>query len=368
MMVESCLLGLWFCQIERAQEVFSDSLSVAFLKVCKNIRPNAYSISCLDLNLRELVIDEFYQTYDDQVFLEFLLASKQENQDTLLKAGEEYLSNLLIQFDRDFPSIIFYDSNYYFEQGRVYKILEELIPLTDTIGKKLELKLLQLEYMANFYYYQHLEDSTFSLILSELEIIESCESFILENADEFQKVPESNFRIADVYFLLGDYKKGVNYYSRATVKKSSSVVDLQKFIDLTISISDATSDIEFKEKCKPLVDNAANLIVKKESPIEDMTTLKYLQNCYQFSGNDDMESRIKLKIEARELEILKQERQRERRENYGFRLGFAPLKLMSIQKYHQLSFTGDIKIIGFDSNFTELINETIASSLVDFKL
>ncbi len=351
MMVESSLLGLWFCQNENAQEVFTDTLALAFMDVCEKFRTTYDAIPFYELHFYEIEIDAFYQSYYDQMFLKFIMAVKEGDAETVYKVGDEYLSFLLLSFDRDFPAIIFYDSKYVYEQPRVYKILEEITPSATTKRKMLELKLLKLEYLANFYYYEKQVDSTFALNQYEENEITACEKFIKDNPDEFQKIEEANLRLADAYLLLEDFDSGLRYYSREILKESTSISDIKSFATFTMTIGDTTNNFDVKTNSMLYVDNAANLIVKKESPIEDTADLRFLLKCYEFSGNEKKKASVRGKLTELERQVLEREAKEKRRELYGFRMGIAPARFVYGSQHNHFAVTGDLKINGFEQGF-----------------
>ena len=350
-MFESCLLGLWFNQIDVAKKVYPDSLAIAFLDICTTLRTDVNSLSFYDLNYLGVSKDNFYQSYYDMLFIQFLHALKKNDNLVAYKTGDEYLTNLLLNFDRDFPSIIFYEPQYSYEQRRVYRILIELTSLCDKVNKRMVYNLLQLEYLANFYSYERQNDSSFSLNDSELEMIKSCEEIIDNNYNEFKKIEESELRLADVYFLLGNSRLGLKYYSQAIIKQETSTSDLKKFIDFTIPLTDSLSDTEFIDECKKYVDDAAGFIFQKEKPIQELEELQYLVNCFKFSGNIEKVERINAKLNAIEEEKIAREKIISKRSKTGFRLGFSPIKLALVNKYHNYSVFGDVKIKGFEQGF-----------------
>jgi len=345
-MTQSYILGLWFYLADYSHEVFTDSIADKYLSRCFILRPNVNYIHYYALNY-QVEIEDFYQSYYDQVFIRFLKAEKDGLGDTVYSSGDEYLTNLLLTFDRDFPAVIFYNSKYYFEQNRVYRILEQVPKQTILLREKLEYKLLMIEYFANFYFYQTLEDSTFQLTSEENLKIDSCELFIKKNSGEFLKIEESYLRLADAYFLLGDFEKGISYYSRGV--EDASTADIRQFVDLTKSFADTSSNENFVSTCKVLINSSLDklYIYFRENDMINESNLIYLKELYNYVGDDEKSQRIQNKLDQIAAEELAQQEKRAKREKYGFRIGIAPAKLM-FGSLNQFSLMGDIKINGFE--------------------
>jgi hypothetical protein len=118
-----------------------------------------------------------------------------------------------------------------------------------------------------------------------------------------------------------------------------------------VFVADTTSDVKFKETLQLLVDNAADLIILNQTSIEEVEDLNYLLKCYEFSGNVEKQTSVRNKLTIIEQEILESEAKVKRREKFGFRLGIAPSRLAYGSYNNSFSFTGDIKISGFEQGF-----------------
>ncbi len=352
MITESCILALWFNQLEVSNNVFTDSIAFAYLDTCYRIRPNVLSIPYYQLIYKPGDVDDLNQSYYNQVFLRFMLSLKHWQKDKVYNSGDEYLTNLMHTYDRDFPAVLFSDDSLKFEQSRVYLILNEIPNFTENVNEKLELSLLMVEYYANFYYYEKEKDLKFELNSVEKEKISSCENYIIKNPDNFIQIEESYLRLADAYFLFGDFHRGINYYSRG-IETNSTSDDIKKFIALTKSVGDTSTNLEIKLNCKLLVDNAAGKLYNyyKQNSMNGEGELKYLLECYKFSENEDKQMKINQNLDKIEAERLLMEEKLKRREKFGFRLGVAPLKILNLDRYNQWSLMVDIKINGFEQGF-----------------
>jgi hypothetical protein len=351
MITRSCLQGAWFNQIEETNRVFTDSLARSFIKKCFILRPNVTEIPYYELKYKPENVVEFEQLFFDQVFLSFLHAVEDGDNETVLKMGKSYIDDMYYVYGDFFPANIFTEPELNFEQSRIFKILKNIIPLTDDKSDKLNLSTLMIEYLANFYFDQKLLDSEFSLIFDEKNLIAELENDVVKNIHHSMNSKQLYLRLADSFFLLDETQKGIDYYSLAVLNESSDKYELKHFIELTKSIADTADNVELSDLIKNKINEASLLYKDKYNVMDDDTELKFLYETFLYAGNLKKAEAIQSKILEIEAEKLEVERVRNRREQYGFRIGFAPLKLLYLNKYSQFSVMGDIKISGFEQGF-----------------
>ncbi|MDD4149097.1 MAG: hypothetical protein PHE33_03625 [Bacteroidales bacterium] len=351
MISRSCLQGAWFNQTEQTKHVFTDSLARAFINKCFFLRPTVNSIPYYDLYYRLENIDAFEQTFFEQVFLSFIYALEDNDKETIKKMGELYIDDMYFVYDNKFPANIFTKPELYFEQSRIYLILKELIPLTDDTKKKLDLQVLMLEYMANFYFEQELIDTTFRLNTNELNTIEESESFVINTIKYADDAKSYYMRLADAFYLLNQHQKCIEYFAKAILSNDASKEELKHFIEFSKSIANTNKDKNCIEYCKQQINKACLLYRDKRNVLEDEEELIFLQETFLFVGNIDMADKIQDRIQIKQEELIKQEERKQKMEKFSFRIGFAPLKLIYINKFHQFSVMGDLKINGFEQGF-----------------
>ncbi len=351
MILRSCLQGAWFNQIEQTKQIFTDSLARSLIDKCFMLRPTVTSIPYYDLNYKLENIDAFEQTFFDQVFLSFLHAVEDNDKKTAIEMGNLYIDDMYFVYADKFPANIFTDSELFYEQNRVFRIVNVLIPLTDDVEQKLNLQMLMLEYIANFYFEEKLVDNSFSLNINELNTISEGEDFVIKNIRHADDTKSYYLRLADAFFLLNQYQKCVDYFSRAIVNVAASKEELKHFIEFTKQIADTDEDSACVKYCKQQINSACLLYRDKRNVLDDEDELNFLKENFLFAGNVDMARKIQERIQNKQLQLLEQEKRQQKMERFSFRLGFAPLKLVFINKFHQFSLMGDIKIKGFEQGF-----------------
>ncbi|MDD2636091.1 MAG: hypothetical protein PHW82_11395 [Bacteroidales bacterium] len=347
----SCIQAAWFNQIEQTKQIFTDSLARYFIDKCFLLRPTVTSISYYELNYKLEKIDGFEQVFFDQVFLRFLHAVEDGQTKTVVEMGNIYIDDMYFVYGNGFPAIIFTNPELMFEQNRIYRIVTELIPLTDDSRQMLSLQMLMLEYIANFYFEQKFNDDTFSLNDNEINTISECEDFISKNIRYADEDKTCYLRLADAFFLLNKYQKCVDYFSRAILNTEASKKDLKHFIEFTKQIVDTNKDSTCVAYCKQQINKACLLYRDQRNVLDDEEELEFLKDCFVFAGNLDMAQKFRDRIQKLKEQQIEQEKKRQKMEMFSVRLGFAPFKLFYINKYHQFSIMGDIKIKGFEQGF-----------------
>ncbi len=351
MIIESCLLGAWINQIKECKPYLSDSTARTFMRIALTIRPLENSISYYNLNYMAYNKEESSKLYYDQIFLALLHASEDNNSHKIQEYSNIYINYLKNTHGESLNNYFFNDDENYYQQNRIYKILNLAIPHVN-ISLRLEYNIMLMEYFAAFYESNNNNSIVFELLPVEIDMINKIQNFCNKNInDNNKKDVDYLHRISTALLRLNLLEDAYKYYPKSVTNYYSSTDQIWKFLETSKTYHDTCSNPRTKASLNKNISNAVTLLESRLGTNASEEELLRLLPFFKVTKNAEKIQEVNLRIGILERQRIEQGNKEEFKRLNSLSIGLAPLKLATYNRYNSFSVMGDLKINGFEQGF-----------------
>jgi hypothetical protein len=185
------------------------------MQIVFTIRPLENSISYYNSNFMIYSKEQSSKLYYDQIFLGLLHASEDNNSDKIQEYSKTYIDYLKNTHGEDMHDYFFNDTENYYQQNRIYKILNLAIPHVN-ISQRLEYNIMLLEYFSAFYESNKKDSIGFELLPVEIDMINEIQNFCNKNINEDNKKDiDYLHRISIALLRLNLLEDAYKYYPKS---------------------------------------------------------------------------------------------------------------------------------------------------------